>query len=76
MDQTELLYHLLDVVETRQIPYAIAGSHASMSHGETRLTNDIDDVAGLTSATLRPFSAGFPFPFPPSTSARTVHVLP
>ena len=62
MDQTDLLNHLLDVLESQQIPYAIAGSHASMTYGEARFTNDIDVVVGLTPETLRRFCDAFPFP--------------
>src|SRR3954471_10203934 len=60
MDQAELLAYLLDIVEGQHLPYAIAGSHASMAFGEARLTNDIDVVIGLTPATLAAFCAAFP----------------
>src|SRR5690349_2633068 len=60
MDQAQLLNHLLDAVERLGLPYAIAGSHASMAYGEARLTNDIDVVVALTPATLKPFCAAFP----------------
>jgi hypothetical protein len=60
MDQAELLRYLLDVVEQQELPYAIAGSHASMAFGEYRFTMDIDIVIGLTSATLRSFCDAFP----------------
>ena len=62
MDQAILLSYLLDVVERQKLLYAIAGSHASMAFGESRLTNDIDVVIGLSPATLAPFCAAFPFP--------------
>jgi hypothetical protein len=62
MDQAQLLTYLLDVVDAQRLPYAIAGSHASMAFGEARLTNDIDVVIGLSPATLRAFCAAFPPP--------------
>ena len=60
MDQAQLLSFLLDALERLQLPYAITGSHASISYSEARFTNDIDVVVGLTPATLRAFCAAFP----------------
>lgn len=62
MDQGELFRYLLDVVERLKLPYAIGGSHASMTFGAFRLTNDIDVVIGLTHGTLDAFCAEFPAP--------------
>lgn len=62
MDQTTLLAFLIDVLESQRLRYGIAGSHASMAYGESRLTNDIDVVVGLTLPLLAPFCAAFPFP--------------
>lgn len=60
MDQAELLAYLLDVLEGHALPYAIAGSHASMAFGEARLTNDIDVLVLLTPESLPAFVASFP----------------
>jgi hypothetical protein len=60
MDQTELLSFLIDVLERLQLPYAITGSHASISYSEARFTNDIDVVVDLAPNTLAAFCAAFP----------------
>jgi hypothetical protein len=62
VDQTDLLNRLLDVVEAQRLPYAIAGSHATMAYGESRMTNDIDIVIDLSPTTLGAFCDAFPFP--------------
>jgi hypothetical protein len=60
VDQADLFRFLLEVVERLGLPYAIGGSHASMTFGAYRLTNDIDVVIGLTPKTLDAFCAEFP----------------
>jgi hypothetical protein len=52
MNPSELLPHELmqlvaDFFESREIPYRVVGSLASMVYGEPRFTNDVDIVAEL-----------------------------
>ena len=44
MDQTDLLRHVVAVVEKLDLPYVLVGSIASGAYGEPRLTRDIDVV--------------------------------
>jgi len=60
MDQTDLLRHVLDVLETQSIPYMVVGSFASTTYGEPRFTYDIDVVIELTERALPGFVAAFP----------------
>lgn len=60
MVQTDLLRYLLDVLETRSIPYLVVGSFASAAYGEARYTYGIDIVLELTEAQLPAFLAAFP----------------
>ena len=60
MEQTDLLGHVLDVLESRSIPYMVVGSFASSTYGEPRFTYDIDIVVELSERDLPAFVTGFP----------------
>jgi hypothetical protein len=60
MEQTDLLRHVLDVLEHQSIPYMVVGSFASATYGEPRFTYDIDVVVELTERALPGFIAAFP----------------
>jgi hypothetical protein len=51
-----------DFFESRQIPYRVVGSMASMAYGEPRFTNDIDIVAELRDEHIAPLCAAFQAP--------------
>ena len=62
MTQTELLQHLVNVLERQNLRYGITGSHGTMAFGEPRFTMDIDVVVELSPSTLDAFCAEFPYP--------------
>lgn len=62
MTQAELLRYVAAALEGAGISYMIAGSQASIYYGEPRLTQDIDIVAALESATLAALLRHFPAP--------------
>jgi hypothetical protein len=49
-------------LEQLQIPYMVAGGFAAIFYGEPRLTVDIDIVADLKAAHIKPLLDAFPFP--------------
>lgn len=53
---------VVQTLEQLQIPYMVAGGFAAIFYGEPRLTIDIDIVADLKIAHLKPLIAAFPFP--------------
>ena len=58
----ELLRHLVSVLEELDIPYALAGSIASIAYGEPRATLDIDVVVELAESSIAALSQRFPAP--------------
>ncbi len=62
MDQADLLRHVLDVLESQGVTYALVGSYASAVYGEPRFTHDIDIVVQLTLEDANRLCAAFPPP--------------
>ena len=60
MQAADLLRHLVSVLEDLDLPYALAGSIASMAYGEPRATLDIDVVVRLAPTDLERLEARFP----------------
>ena len=52
LQAADLLRHLVSVLEELDLPYALAGSIASMAYGEPRATLDIDVVVRLDPADI------------------------
>ena len=44
MEQSELLRHVVSVMEKLRLPYLVTGSVVTIFFGEPRLTNDINIV--------------------------------
>ncbi|MBI4602642.1 MAG: hypothetical protein HY721_11845 [Planctomycetes bacterium] len=62
MEQSDLLRHVVLVLERLGIPYFVTGSTAAIAYGEPRFTNDLDVVVDLTREQVARFCASFPFP--------------
>jgi hypothetical protein len=62
VDQADLLRHVLDVLESQDVNYALVGSYASAVYGEPRFTHDIDIVVHLTWDSASRLCAAFPAP--------------
>ena len=62
LNQTELLIHVIEVVEAQSLDYMIVGSFASAAYGEARLTLDIDIVVQLSGERVQRFVDAFPNP--------------
>jgi hypothetical protein len=62
MEQSDLLRHVVSVLERLGISYFVTGSTASIAYGEPRFTNDLDVVVDLPPEWVAPFCAAFPFP--------------
>jgi hypothetical protein len=62
VDQAELLRHVLAVLESQDVTYALVGSYASAVYGEPRFTHDIDIVVHLTADAANRLCAAFPAP--------------
>ncbi len=60
MQAADLLRHLVSVLEELDLPYALAGSIASMAYGEPRATLDIDVVVRLEPTDVDRLKAHFP----------------
>ncbi len=60
MEQTDLLRHVLTVLDGLRIPYLLVGSYASGIYGEPRLTQDIDVVIALPAGQAGALCAAFP----------------
>ncbi len=60
MQAANLLRHLVSVLEELDLPYALAGSIASMAYGEPRATLDIDVVVRLTQTDIERLKTRFP----------------
>jgi hypothetical protein len=54
-EQREFVRRLVELLESAQIPYMVAGSLASSFHGHPRATNDVDFVIAPTESQLRCF---------------------
>ena len=62
MSQSQLLTHVVAVLEAASIPYMITGSTVSSMQGEARSTHDIDIVVGVRPSAIPALLAGFPAP--------------
>lgn len=62
MEPDELLRYVVEVLEELDVPYALAGSIASIAYGEPRSTLDIDLVADLRHADIARLRERFPAP--------------
>lgn len=62
MEPSELLHHIVEVLEQLHVRYYITGSIASMAYGEARFTNDIDIVADLSISAIPGLVRAFPSP--------------
>ena len=60
MQAADLLRHLVSVLEELDLPYALAGSIASMAYGEPRATLDIDVVVRLTQKDIERLKTRYP----------------
>jgi len=60
LQAADLLRHLVSVLEELDLPYALAGSIASMAYGEPRATLDIDVVVRLTHTDIERLKTRFP----------------
>lgn len=60
MEQSDLLRHVVEVMNRLGIPYFVTGSWASLSYGEPRFTHDIDVVTRMSSDKIAPFCESFP----------------
>lgn len=60
MERSDLLRHLIGVVERLGVPYYVTRSIASMYDGEPRFTNDIDIVVDLPADRVAEFCNAFP----------------
>jgi hypothetical protein len=60
MEQSDLLRHVVGVLETLGLRYFVTGSTATIFYGEPRFTNDIDVVVELSEPDVVGFCAQFP----------------
>lgn len=60
MEQSDLLCHVVGVLERLNLRYLITGSVASIFYGEPRFTNDIDVVVEFPPAGIDSFCKCFP----------------
>jgi hypothetical protein len=76
LNQAELLWYVVDVLEVQKLTYMVVGSFASATYGEPRLTHDIDIVLHLDTDALDRLCDAFPAPeFYVSRSAAREAVL-
>jgi hypothetical protein len=62
MSQSQLLIHVVALLEAADIPYMITGSTVSSLQGEARSTHDIDIVVAVRPDAIPALLAGFPTP--------------
>ncbi|MGL6074234.1 MAG: hypothetical protein ACRC8S_08740 [Fimbriiglobus sp.] len=62
MDQIDLIKHVVDILESLNVPYALVGSWGSGVYGEPRFTRDVDIVIDLPAFLIPRFCAQFPGP--------------
>ncbi len=60
MEQSDLLRHLVTVLEALKLRYFVTGSVGTVFFGEPRFTNDIDVVVALQPAQIDAFCRAFP----------------
>ena len=60
MELTDLLRHVVEVLDRLDVPYAVVGSVATSYYGDPRLTNDVDIVADLRLGNVAEFIQAFP----------------
>jgi hypothetical protein len=54
--------HVVDVLESLEIPYMVVGGFAAIFYGEPRLTIDVDIIVDMRPSHIRPLVAAFPVP--------------
>lgn len=54
--------HVIEVLESLDIPYMVVGGFAAIFYGEPRLTIDVDIVIDMRREHIRPFVDAFPIP--------------
>ena len=59
MEQSELLRHVVSVMEKLRLPYLVTGSVVTIFFGEPRLTNDINIVVDLPEDRIKAFCDEF-----------------
>ncbi|MBN1488842.1 MAG: hypothetical protein JXA69_02905 [Phycisphaerae bacterium] len=62
MEQSDLLRHLAQTLDSLELRYFVTGSIASTYFGEPRFTNDIDVVVDLSAPQVTAFCIAFPSP--------------
>jgi hypothetical protein len=62
MEPSDLLRHVVGVLERLHLPYFVTGSVAASYFGEPRFTNDIDIVCALPARSVEGFCGAFPEP--------------
>ena len=60
MEQSELLRHVVSVMEKLGLRYLVTGSVVTIFFGEPRVTNDIDIVVALPAEKINAFREAFP----------------
>ena len=60
MEQTDLLRHVIQVLEEQGVTYMLVGSMASIIYGEHRFTADVDIVVELNAEQADALCAAFP----------------
>lgn len=59
VEPSDLLHHIVDVLERLRVEYAAVGSIASSYYGEPRFTNDVDILANIRRDQVAVFVAAF-----------------
>ena len=62
MSQQELLRHIVETLESAEIPYMLTGSTVSSLQGQPRSTQDIDVVVDLDPSKISAINEAFPAP--------------
>ncbi len=62
MEQADVVRHVLGVLQSQNLKYAIVGSFASIAYGEPRFTHDIDILIELIEAQVPNLCQAFPGP--------------
>jgi hypothetical protein len=62
MEPSDLLRHVVAILEILGIPYLVTGAVAAIAYGEPRFTNDIDLVVDLAASKISELRTHFPSP--------------
>ena len=60
MEQADVVRHVLGVLQSQDLKYAIVGSFASIAYGEPRFTHDIDILIELSEDQVPNLCQAFP----------------